>query len=192
MATIQDMGIPEVGSGILHPKTKNRWRVTFANLGGGTDSKPVSMQAVSVSRPNLSFNEVELHRYNSKAWIASKHNWEPMQLTIEDDMTNTATNVVRDQLQKQQWLIGAEGPWLATAATGSAYKFTVFADQLDGNEQIIERWTYEGAWIQQADYGDSDYTSGDANTIAMTIRFDHARQDISYTDAHDYGTALGS
>ena len=44
MSTINDIGIPGVGSGILQPRQKNRWRVTFANLGGGADSQPLSMQ----------------------------------------------------------------------------------------------------------------------------------------------------
>ena len=55
MATINDIGIPGIGTGILHPKQKHRWRVTFANLGGGADSQPLSMQAVTVTRPSLSF-----------------------------------------------------------------------------------------------------------------------------------------
>lgn len=191
MSTYLDMGIPEVGSGILQPKLKNRWRVTFANLGGGTDSTPVSMQAINVSRPKLSFQEVELHRYNSRAWIGSKHNWEPMSLTVEDDVTNTATNVIQEQLQKQQWLIGAEGTWLAAAATASAYKFTVYADLLDGNEQILEKWTYEGCWITNCDWGELGYADGDAVTITLSLRYDHARQDISFNTSN-LGTALGS
>ena len=140
MSTINDFGIPGVGSGILHPKHKNRWRVTFANMGGGIDSQPVSMQAVTVTRPKLSFEEIELHRYNSRAWVAGKHNWEPLSLTIEDDVTGTASTVIQAQLQKQQWLIGAEGQWLAAAGEGSLYKFVTYIDQLDGNDQVIEKW----------------------------------------------------
>lgn len=191
MSTILNMGIPGVGSGIMQPKLKNRWRVTFANLGGGTSSVPVSMQATTVTRPKQQFQEVELHRYNSKAWIGSKHNWEPMQMTLEDDVTNTATNVIQEQLQKQQWLIGAEGPWLAAASSGSSYKFTAYVDMMDGNEQVLERWTYEGCWIVNCDWGDLGYADGDAVNINLSIRFDHARQDLSFNTS-DLGTALGT
>ena len=48
MATINDIGIPGIGTGILHPKLKNRWRITFANMGAGADSQPLSMQAITV------------------------------------------------------------------------------------------------------------------------------------------------
>ena len=63
MATINDIGIPGIGTGILQTKLKNLWRVTFANLGGGVDSQPLSLQAVNITRPSISFEEVELHRY---------------------------------------------------------------------------------------------------------------------------------
>jgi len=178
MSTISDIGIPGVGSGILHPKQKNRWRVTFANLGGGTDSQPLSMQAITVDRPKLSFAEVELHRYNSIAYVAGKHSWDEMKLTLEDDVTGSASAVIQAQLQKQQWLIGAEGQWLAAAGEGSIYKFVTYLEQLDGNDVVVEKWTVEGCFIKSANYGENDYKTGDAMTIELSLRFDHARQHL--------------
>jgi hypothetical protein len=189
MATINDIGIPGVGSGILHPKQKNRWRVTFANLGGGADSQPISMQAITVSRPALSFEEVQLDRYNSRAYIAAKHTWEPMKLTVQDDVTSSASAVIQAQLQKQQWLIGAEGQWLAAAGEGSLYKFVTYLAQLDGNDQVIETWTIEGCWIKESNYGELDYKDGEPVQIDLTLRFDHARQTLGgYTQGKGIAT----
>jgi len=190
MATINDIGIPGVGSGILQPKQKNRWRITFANLGGGEDSQPLSMQAITVTRPVLSFEEIQLDRYVSRAWIAGKYTFEPMTLTFEDDVTGTAAKVLQAQLQKQQWLIGAEGQWLAAAGEGSLYKFVTYLDMMDGNEQVIEKWTVEGCWLQNIDYSDLDYAAGDAVVVSTTIRYDHARQNIGGYDQGE-GVALG-
>jgi hypothetical protein len=176
VATINDIGIPGVGSGILHPKHKNRWRVTFANLGGGTDSQPLSMQARRVKRPVLTFEEIELHRYNSRAWVAGKHNWEKVTMTVEDDVTGSASQVIQAQLQNQQFLIGAEGQFLAAAGEGSLYKFVTYLDQLDGNDQVIEKWTMEGCWLDSADWGEVDYTANEAVVIELSVRYDHARQ----------------
>lgn len=178
MSTINDIGIPGVGSGILHPKQKNRWRVTFANMGGGADSQPVSMQAITVARPKLTFEKVPLHRYNSVAYIAGKHSWEPMSLTLQDDVTGSATTVIQAQLQKQQWLIGAEGQWLAAAGEGSLYKFVTYLDMLDGNDQVVEKWTIEGCWIENADWTDLDYSVAEPVTINLSFSYDHARQNI--------------
>lgn len=190
MSTINDMGIPNVGTGILQPKQKHKWRVTLANFGGGADSQPVSMQAVNATRPNLNFEEVQLDRYNARAFIAGKYTWEPMTLTLEDDVTGTASQVVQQQLQSQQWLTGAEGPWLASAGEGSLYKFVLYLDMLDGNEQVVEKWTVEGAWIQNIDYTDLDYSSSEAQQITLTIRYDHARQNLGGYGQGE-GNALG-
>ena len=190
MATINDIGIPGVSTGILQPKLKNKWRVTFANLGGGADSQPLSAQAITVTRPVLSFEEVQLDRYNSRAWVAGKHMFEPMTITLEDNVTGSASQVLQEQLQNQQLLIGAEGQFLATAGEGSLYKFVTYLDLLDGNEQVVEKWTVEGCFIQNIDYMDLDYAASESVQITMTIRFDHARQDIGGYD-QGQGVATG-
>jgi hypothetical protein len=190
MSTINDIGIPGVGNGILHPRQKNRWRITFANLGGGADSQPLSMQAVTVTRPVISFEEIQLDRYVSRAFIAGKYTFEPMTLSFEDDVSGTAATVIQAQLQKQQWLTGAEGQWMAATGEGSLYKFVTYLDMLDGNDQVTEKWTVEGCWFQQVDYTDLDMASGDAVLITTTIRFDHARQNIGGYDQGE-GVATG-
>lgn len=190
MATINDIGIPGIGTGILQPKLKNLWRVTFANMGGGADAQPLSLQAITVDRPKLSFDEVQLDRYNSRAWVAGKHTWESISVTFEDDVTGSASRVLQEQLQKQQWLTGAEGPWLGKGEEGSLYKFVTYLDMLDGKEQVIEKWTVEGCFIQNIDYADLDYADSAVVTITVTLRFDHARQDIGGYSAGE-GVATG-
>lgn len=176
MSTINDIGIPGVGTGILQPKQTNKWRVTFQNMGAGADSQPISMQAVTVQRPTVQFAKVELHRYNSVSYIAGKHKWDPIEIVIEDDVTGSATAVLQAQLQNQQWLIGAEGQWLAAAGEGSIYKFAAKIDMMDGNDQVTESWTMEGCFLENVKYGDLDYGTSDAVKISITMSYDHARQ----------------
>ncbi len=178
MANINDMGIPGVGNGILQPKLKYKWSVTFAGLGGGTDSQPLSMQVITFDRPKLTFDEVALHRYNSRSWIAGKHSWDALNLTLEDDISGTASQVLQNQLQVQQWLVGAQGPYLASAAEGSQYKFVTYLSMLDGNQEVLELWTMEGCWFVSVNWDGLDYASSDAIKIQVSMRFDIARQDI--------------
>lgn len=185
------MGIPGVGTGILQPKLKNRWRVTFIGIGAdGSSSQPLSHQAVTVTRPSLSFAEVELHRYNSRAYVAGKHEWQPCQISFEDDVTGSASRIINDQVSKQQFLIGAEGPFLGAAEEGSIYKFAAKIEMLDGKEQVIEKWVMQGCFIQQADYTDLDFSASEAVMINLTLRFDHAYQEIGGYNAGQ-GIALG-
>jgi hypothetical protein len=189
MATLSQVGIPGVGNGILMPKLKNRWRVTFVGIGAsaGGNSADLSMQAITVSRPNLTFEQIKLDRYNSTAYIAGKHEWEPCALVVQDDITGKASGIVRNQLEAQQKLIGADGPWLATAATASAYKFGMKLDLLDGNETVVEQWLLEGCFLAGADFGEMDYGASEAVTISLQVRFDHARQNLEQLGL---GTAL--
>lgn len=177
MATVNDFGIPGLGTtGIWQPKLKNRWRVTFTNFGGANNSTDVSMQAITVSRPNISWDEVQLDRYNSRAWIAAKHTWSEMNLTVEDDVSSKAAKAIQEQIQKQQYMTGDAGPWLAAAPEASVYKFDTVLEMLDGNEMVLERWLVQNCWIKTADYQDLDYAASEKVTIALTIRYDHAKQ----------------
>ena len=181
MATLSQVGIAGVGNGVLHPKHKNRWRALFTGLGGilGSNSgvpNDLSLQVITATRPSLSYEEVQLDRYNSRVYVAGKHTFEPATLTVEDDVTNRAANAIQTQLEKQQRLIGATGPWLNTEATAFTYKFGMMLEMLDGNEAVVESWKYEGCFLQSVDWGDVDYSTGEKMTISLTVRYDHARQ----------------
>jgi len=193
MSTLANFGIPGAGAGILHPRLKNKFRITFRNMGQlipGTNSRDLTMQVTTITLPNLTFEEVALHRYNSTAYVAGKHSWEPISVTVEDDITGLAATVIKAQLEPQQGIIGSDldGRWLNTAATGSDYKFAAVIDQLDGDEGVVQTWYLEGSQIMNADFGDRDYSASEAATITMSIRYDHARH---LESGAGYGTALG-
>lgn len=192
MPTIRDIGIPQVGPGILQPKLTHKFRVTFSKLGLPLNPTDVSLQVISITRPKLSFAEVPLHRYNSRGWIAGKHDWAACTVIYEDDITSRASAVIREQITRQQKLIGAQaGPWLASAPDGSSYKFGLVADMLDGDSRVLESWKYEGCWIQDADYGTMQYESSDPVKVTLLIRFDHAYEEIYNYDPESKGQSIG-
>lgn len=192
MATLSQVGIAGIGNGVLQPKAKNRWRAIFTGLGGtsGSASAPndLSLQVITATRPSLSWEEVQLDRYNSRVYVAGKHTFEPAQLKVEDDITNRASRAIQSQLEMQQRLIGVSGPWLNAAPTAYSYKFAMHLEMLDGNEAVTELWIYEGCYFQSVNWGDMDYATGEKVTIDLTVRFDHARQVL---DSSVTGSAIG-
>ena len=52
--------------GLLMPKLKYRFRVLFENFGVSKPTTELTKQVVTAGRPNLTFDQVELHVYNSK------------------------------------------------------------------------------------------------------------------------------
>jgi hypothetical protein len=181
MATLSQAGIAGIGTGIGHPKQQNKWRVIFSGLGGTIGAQAgvpndLSMQVITWSRPSLTWEDFQLDRYNSRAYFIGKHSFDYCQFTVEDDITNKATNAIRTQAERQQRLIGATGPWLNTEATAYGYKFGVMFEQLDGYETVVETWKYEGCMFTAIDFGQVDYSTGDKITISLTMRYDHVRQ----------------
>lgn len=179
MAVITDIGV--LASGILQPKQKNRWQVTFVGLAG--DAQSLTVQAITCERPKLEFEEVPLNRYNSRAYIAGKYTFQPITVVFEDDVGGTVSTSIQGQMERQENIIAVNpSPLLPASAAGQLYKFGVTIKQLDGNQGVLEEWALEGAWFQNVDWGDLDYSSSDAMKITAKVRFDHARQSISGTE----------
>lgn len=183
MATLSQVGIAGVGNGILMPKAQNRWRAIFVGLGGATGASAgvpndLSLQVITATRPSFSFEEIQQDRYNSRVYVGGKQTFEPCSMTVEDDITNRASTAIQTQLETQQRLIGATGPWLNTEATASGYKFGMMVEMLDGNELVVEQWKYEGCFFQAVDFGQLDYSTAEKIIINLTIRYDHVRQNL--------------
>ncbi len=177
MATLSDVGgLPGIGAGFLQPKQKNKWRARFLGFGFSPNSLPMSLQAQKVTRPELKFEKHTMHRYNSRANVLGKHEFTDLELTVMDDLGGTASSLIRDQIQRQQYLIGAEGPYLAAAQEGRLYKFATMLDMLNGDDIVVETWTYEGCMITNYKSDELDYSSSDVVNIQLTIAVDHAYQ----------------
>lgn len=194
MALIIDMGVTSDAGGIIHPKLKNKWRVNFHGIGGGrgdtgsTRSDVLTLQAITGDRPKLEFEEIQLDRYNSRAWIAGKHMWQPANFTFEDDIGGRVTAIFQEQIEKQQALISVgAGRVLNTALSGQEYKFAMTVEMLDGDVNPLQIWAYEGVFLQNIDYTDLDYAASESVKITCAFRFDHARELVVGIDGRATG-----
>lgn len=159
------------GSGIIMPKLKYRFRVSFlAPFGGSGENTTLTQNIQSVTRPSVSMDEVEVHSYNSKVYLQGKHTWQTVDVVIRDDITNSVSKRVGAQIQRQ-----VNHFQQTTAAAAGDFKFDVQIEVLDGvNEGASEVWFLEGAFIQNVAYGDHDYTETSQQQITLTLRFDNA------------------
>jgi hypothetical protein len=180
MANIQTVetrskfGVPvtgATGSGILMPKLKYRFRVTFlGGFAGEPDARVLTQNVMSVTRPKITHEEVVIDSYNSKMYIQGKHTWDQVTVTMRDDITNGVTRLVGAQEQRQ-----LNHFQQTTPAAGNDYKFDMHIEILDGvNAGASEVWFLEGCFLTTIDYSDSDYATNDPVTIAMQVRFDNA------------------
>ena len=176
MSTLQSFGVPLGGGegrgGILQPKTKHKFRVIVTNFGIPAGSIALSQQVESVGRPNMSQPPIEVHSYMSLAYFPGKASWEPINLTVRDDVTNSVSRLVGAQLQKQMNFFDQTTP-----LAGSNSKFQLLIQTLDGgDDNVLEEWFLEGCFLTTTNYEEFDYKSSDSMSIVMSIRFDNATQ----------------
>jgi hypothetical protein len=186
-ASLTNMSVP-LGSngqsagnqGLLMPKLKYRFRVTFQNFGvgsGGTsDRLELTKQVIDFTRPNVTFENIDLPVYNSTIKLAGKYAWQDITCNIRDDAAGNVSKLVGEQLQKQLDFME-----MSSAASGIDYKFTTQFEVLDGGNGTstpiaLETWQISGCYLQAVNYNDMNYGTSEAATISMTIRFDNAVQ----------------
>lgn len=172
MADLSKFGVPLDGSslGILHPKQQYRFRAIFKSFGLGSGAREMTQNVVTATRPKLSHAEVEVHSYNSVAYIAGKHTWESVTITLRDDINNSVISEVGAQLQKQMNHFEQ-----TSAVAGINYKFAMEIHALDGtNNEELESWELDGCFLQNVSYPDSDYAASEAQIVELTIRYDVA------------------
>src|SRR6056300_583905 len=184
ITTLTNISIPtEDGGGsnssLLMPKLQYRFRVMFENFGttGGPDGiREITRQVVDVTRPNLTFEQMTLDAYNSRTYLAGKHNWEPITLTLREDANNNVQKIVGQQLQRQFDFFEQ-----SSAVSGGSYKFITKIEILDGGNgangsNIIDRFQLVGCYLESANYNTLAYATSDAVTTSLTIRYDNAVQ----------------
>lgn len=193
MATITDMGIPGTSfAGILQPFHKHRWRIEF-QFPRGSRSEHLTAMAITADRPKLEFEEIQLDRYNSKAWIFGKHAFQPISVTFEPDIGGQVHQAIVEQNERQQHLIAdARNRFMGQAEAGMDYKFTTKLTMLNGDHsfpgaRILEEWLVEGCGMQNNDFGDVDYQASETMKTVITLRYDHARL-ISSVGGDRYAT----
>ena len=169
-------GQSSTAQGLLMPKLKYRFRVTLQNFGVTAPTTEITKQVITCTRPEVSFENIEMHVYNSKIKYAGKHSWADVTLTVRDDVSGAVSKLVGEQVQKQFDFFEQ-----ASAASGIDYKFTSVIEILDGGNgafepTVLESFELEGCYLQKVVYQGGDYSSSDAMDIAMTITYDNAIQ----------------
>ena len=197
-ASLNRMTVPLTGGvdggGILMPKLKYRFRVIFENFGSGQGIPNVTemtKQVIDFTRPTVTFENIDLPIYNSTLKMAGKHSWGDVTCNLRDDSLSSVQKLVGSQLQKQLDFFE-----MASAAAGADYKFTTRFEVLDGNNGavqpvVLEAWELYGCYLKEVNYGDANYATSEAMTIALSITYDNANQTAMNGDDGGVGTLGG-
>ena len=173
--------------GLLMPKLKYRFRVSFENFGTSGSTVELTKQVADAARPNVKFADQTLEVYNSKIHYAGKPTWDPVTIKLRDDVTNAVTKLVGEQNQKQFDFFEQ-----ASATAGGDYKFITRIEMLDGGNGndggagILETWVLYGCYLASTNYEGLSYTgAADPMMITLSIQYDNAQQE-------GIGSAMGT
>lgn len=162
--------------GVLMPKLKYRFRVMFENFGTTNVTTELTKQVMDFTRPEVTFEQIDLPIYNSTIKLAGKHSWGDITCQLRDDAATNVQKMVGEQLQKQ-----VDFMEMASASAGIDYKFITKFEVLDGGNGaqtpvVLESWELYGCYLKVVNYNDANYASNEAMTVSMTIAFDNANQ----------------
>jgi hypothetical protein len=174
--------------GLLMPKLAYRFRITFNGFGVSNPKTELTKQIMDFTRPQVQFDEITVDAYNSRVKLIGKPAWQDITINLRDDAPGNVSRLVGEQLQKQMDFLE-----MSSAASGIDYKFTTKVEILDGgngaNEPVVlETWELYGCYLKGADYGELNYGTNEAVTIAMTIAYDNANQT---PEGSGVGTEIG-
>lgn len=175
--------------GLLMPKLKYRFRISFENFGTSGSTTELTKQVSEAARPSVKFADQKIEIYNSVIHYAGKPSWDPIKVVLRDDVTNNVTTLVGEQNQKQFDFFEQ-----SSAASAGDYKFTMRIEMLDGGNgsstpTVLESWVCYGCYIVSTNWQDLKYSEQGPVQIELSIQFDNAVQ-LSPTNAIGSGSTV--
>ena len=121
-----------------------------------------------IGRPAISFGEVVLDHINVKRKIKGKANWENITCDLYDPITPSGAQAVMEWVRlSHESVTGRDG-------YSDFYKKDIRINTLGPVGDIVEEWILKGAYCQNSNFGDMDWTSDTPANINMTIVMDYA------------------
>jgi hypothetical protein len=164
--------------GMLMPKLKYRFRLTFENFGiqGNNSTTELTKQVQDCARPSLKFADQVIEIYNSKIHYAGKPTWDPVAVKLRDDVTGAVTTLIGEQNQRQFDFFEQ-----SSAASAGDYKFTLRIEMLDGGNgtstpNVLETWVLYGCYLVSTNWQTLDYKEQGPVIIDLSIQYDNAVQ----------------
>lgn len=174
--------------GLLMPKLKFRFRVTFEGFGVSSNVTELTKQVIDATKPNANFNPITIDVYNSKVYLQGKPEWQELTINIRDDAVGNISKLIGEQIQKQ-----FDFAEQSSAASGIDYKFVTRLEILDGGNgshdvTVLETWEMYGCQLASVNWNELSYSSNDPQSVTLSIRFDNALQT---PDSTGVGTNVG-
>lgn len=144
----------------FEPKMKNRFIMEMNGI-------PAYL-IKAATRPTIQFEVVTLDHINVKRKLKGKGEWQDITMTLYDPIVPSGAQAV------MEWVRLSHESLTGRAGYADMYKKRIDCYMLGPVGDKIEHWVLIGAFINQANFGDIDWSSNDPASIELTISYDHA------------------
>lgn len=145
-------------AGTWEPKRKFRWILQI----DGIDA----FVCKTASRPQMTFEETVIDYINTKRYVAGKMAYSPMNITLHDPVAPSAA------LKVMEWIRLCYEVQTGRMGYASFYKKEISLKLLDPQGAVVEHWDLRGAWVQDSNFSELDFSSSDNVEIAVVLRYD--------------------
>jgi len=119
-------------------------------------------------KPTITNTAVELDMINVKRYVAGKHKWDAITMTLYDAIVPSGAQAVMEWVRlHHESATGRDG-------YSSFYKKEIRLHQLSPLGEVIEEWILKGAFITSAGFGTFDWSSDAVQEIELSIQYDWA------------------
>jgi hypothetical protein len=144
----------------FEPKMKNRFIMEWDGVPG--------YMVKTANRPSIQFEKVTLDHINVKRQLKGKGEWQDIQITLYDPIVPSAAQSVMEWVRlSHESITGRDG-------YADFYKKDIDLYLLGPVGDKVEQWKIKGAYINQAQFGELDFSSNDPAMITLTLTYDYA------------------
>jgi hypothetical protein len=144
----------------FEPKTKNR-HILYC------DGVP-SFIVKKVKRPTFKSEKKNLDHINIQRYYKGKSTWDSITMELYDPIVPSGAQAVMEWIRLSHESVTGRDGYM------DFYKKDLTLNVLGPVGDKVEEWTLKGAWVENADFGESDWSdSGEPAMISLTISVDY-------------------
>tara|TARA_B100001123_G_scaffold444224_1_gene592449 strand:- start:10484 stop:11011 length:528 start_codon:yes stop_codon:yes gene_type:complete len=160
------------------PKRSHRFLVQF-DLGTGNS---VEFLARTVDKPSFNIGETEHKFLGQTYYYPGSVTWNEVKVSLVNSTTPDLDESLVELLAATGWVVPedvASGQGVANARTINKLDAVgatpnVIIKELNGDGEVLGRWSMRNAWVKDVAFSALDYGSEDMLTVDLTFRYDWA------------------
>jgi hypothetical protein len=122
----------------------------------------------ATGRPKITLNTIVLDHMNIQRKLKGKAVWDDITLTLYDAIVPSAAQATMEWVRlSHESVTGRDG-------YADFYKKDITINVLGPVGDKVEEWTLKGAFVNSADFGSMDWSTGEPVNVTINLSYDYA------------------